>query len=223
MAYLAEEYLARGVAVLAVDCRAHGESDGGIIGMGYPDSRDLVLWVDLVRTRFGEDTRIVLHGVSMGAAAVMLFTASKDTRARPEKITAVIADCGYSSSNRQFLNMVELLFGASGVQKFVSAILIAGMSVINFVMTGYFSFQNAPTRALKKRRTSKAGDVPLVLFHGSEDLLVRADMLDLLVNAAGGKNVIVEKIEGAPHKGCYFYEPERYMNAVFSVLGSAGL
>jgi fermentation-respiration switch protein FrsA (DUF1100 family) len=158
----------------------------------------------------------------MGAAAVMLFTGSKDKRACPEKIAAVIADCGFSSSNRQLLNMLELLVGANAVQIVVSALLVAGLTVINFVMTGYFSFQNAPTRALKKRRHTE-NPVPLVLFHGSNDRLVSADMLEKLYAASGDKNVFVEKIEGAPHTGCYFYEPEQYMERIFSVLGSAVL
>jgi alpha-beta hydrolase superfamily lysophospholipase len=77
MAYLAEEYRKRGVPALQVDCRAHGESGGRFIGMGYPDSKDLSLWLRLLRERFGEGARAVLHGVSMGAAAALLYQPQK--------------------------------------------------------------------------------------------------------------------------------------------------
>ena len=220
MAYLAEEYLSRGAAVLAVDCRAHGESGGEIIGMGYADARDIEIWFDFLLKRFGKDTRIALHGVSMGAAAVMRFTALKKTFSQAGNIAAVIADCGFSSSRRQFFYMAELVIGKSPAQKTVCAILFFGISVINFMMTGYFLFQNSPAHALKKRRNALYAPAPLVLFHGENDLLVKAEMLNALVKAAGGKNVIAQKIKDAPHAGSYFYAPERYMQTIFAAIGA---
>jgi hypothetical protein len=59
-----------------------------------------------------------------------------------------------------------------------------------------------------------------VLFHGGCDRLVKADMLDSLVKAAGGKNVVVEKIDAAPHMGCYFYAPQRYMEKALAAIGA---
>ena len=217
-AYLAEEYLARGAAVLAVDCRAHGESGGEVICMGYTDARDIALWCNVLLERFGKDARVALHGISMGGAAAMHFTALKVAAAARGNLAAVIADCGFSSSAKQFLNMAELIVGTHPAQKAVSALIFAGMSVINFAMAGFFLFQNSPERSLKKRVASTEPAAPLLLFHGGNDRLVKTDMLDSLVKAAGGKNVVVEKIDDAPHMGCYFYAPARYMEKVFAAI-----
>ncbi|GMO39559.1 MAG: hypothetical protein Pg6C_00030 [Treponemataceae bacterium] len=210
-AYLAAEYHKRGVIVLSIDCRAHGESGGEVIGMGYPDSKDLALWVGALKSRFGHKTRVILHGVSMGAAAVMQYDGA-------EPPAVIAADCGFSSGRRQFLDMFGAALGKKPVQRAVSEILFAGMSVSNFVMAGFFLSQNSPERALKKRKITKACETPLVLFHGSRDRLVSAGMLRQLVKASGGKNVIVKEIEDAPHMGCYFYAPELYMETVLSAL-----
>jgi hypothetical protein len=45
-------------------------------------------------------------------------------------------------------------------------------------------------------------------------------MLDSLVKAAGGKNVVVEKIDAAPHMGCYFYAPQRYMEKALAAISA---
>jgi fermentation-respiration switch protein FrsA (DUF1100 family) len=223
MAYLAEEYLLRGAAALAVDCRAHGESDGEIIGMGYADAEDIALWFDFLLKRFGKDTRIALHGVSMGAAAVMRYASLKKASVQTRNLAAVIADCGFSSSRRQFFNMAELALGKSPAQKAVCAIIFCGISVINFMLAGFFLFQNSPATALKKRRNALCAAAPLVLFHGEGDLLVKAEMFDALVKAAGGKNVIAHKIKDAPHAGSYFYAPERYMKTIFAAIGAENI
>lgn len=53
----------------------------------------------------GSDARIILHGVSMGAATVLM--ASGETL--PENVKAVIADCGYTSEWDEFIWEAETL------------------------------------------------------------------------------------------------------------------
>jgi pimeloyl-ACP methyl ester carboxylesterase len=222
MAYLGEEYLKQGAAVLLVNCRAHGESQGKCIGMGYPDARDLALWVAALRERFGGDIPILLHGISMGAAAALLYTALPGKIAHPDKVLTVVADCGFSSLHAQFVHQMKLVMGGSPIQWIVSRIILCGMSVINFCLNGFFFFQESPERALAKRRNLPSGNVPLILFHGEADKLVPAWMFDRLIQASGGKNLTIERVPNAPHLGSYFYEPRRYIQVIFSVLeGSA--
>ncbi|MDR1784930.1 MAG: alpha/beta hydrolase [Spirochaetaceae bacterium] len=213
MSFLAEEYRARGIPALQVDLRGHGESEGPFIGMGYPDSKDLGLWVALLKERFGGDVKIVLHGVSMGAAAAILFPAEKEPA-----IAAVVGDCGFSSVRKQFMNMAGAFFAANPVQRAVTWILLSGMSAVNFVLGGSFFFQNSPERALKKRR----GRPPLALFHGERDALVAPEMFADLLEAAGGEGAAARMIPGAPHMGSYFYAPGEYMGVIFDLLGEEG-
>ncbi len=89
---VAENFHRRGYNVLAVSLRAHADSEGDYIGMGWLDRLDLLDWIDLLVSE-NPDAEIVLHGTSMGAAAVMMVSGEK----LPENVKAIIEDCGYTS------------------------------------------------------------------------------------------------------------------------------
>ena len=92
MARYVKRFHDRGMNVLAPAARAHERSGGDYIGMGWPERRDIAGWIKLILS-WDPDARIILHGVSMGAATVLM--ASGETL--PENVKAVIADCGYTS------------------------------------------------------------------------------------------------------------------------------
>ena len=69
-------YAQRGYHLLLPDLRAHGESEGEYFGMGWLDRKDIPKWINLIISRDPE-AEIILHGVSMGAAAAMM-TAGKN-------------------------------------------------------------------------------------------------------------------------------------------------
>ena len=75
-----------------VDQRASGLSEGHIISFGINERKDCFKWIEFVKKTFGEDTKIILTGISMGAATV-LMTAGMDL---PRNVIGVIADCGYN-------------------------------------------------------------------------------------------------------------------------------
>lgn len=54
-----------GYALLIPDNRAHGNSGGKLIGFGWLDHKDCLLWMQYLRQRMGEPCKILLHGVSM--------------------------------------------------------------------------------------------------------------------------------------------------------------
>jgi alpha-beta hydrolase superfamily lysophospholipase len=216
VSYLAREYHLRGATVLSADCRASGESEGQVVGMGYSDAKDAALWTELLDRRLEGRARIVVHGVSTGAVAAILLAERKNLS--PEKLAAVVADCAFASEKSLLQEMLRTVFGAGFLRTQAIRILVLGMSVVSFITGGFFLFQNSPENALKKRARAKADGVPLVLFHGSRDADAGEDAFDRLVKAAGGKNVIARRIEGAGRDGCYFHAPEQYMRTIFSAL-----
>ena len=72
MAYLAEEYHNLGYSVLCVNLRGHGISEGKFFGLGYLDAKDILCWIEeLNRRNKNNEVSYILHGVSMGGAAVV--------------------------------------------------------------------------------------------------------------------------------------------------------
>ena len=88
-------WLAReaGHNVILVDERGHGKSEGRVLSFGIKEQYDCLEWTKYATERFGEDTKIVLGGISMGAAIVLL-AAGLDL---PDTVKGILADCGYTS------------------------------------------------------------------------------------------------------------------------------
>ena len=86
-------FLKLGYNVLLVTQRTHGESEGKWITFGIRERYDCRSWSHYLIQRFGEQIRIVLDGISMGASTVMMATELE----LPKNVKAVMADCGYTS------------------------------------------------------------------------------------------------------------------------------
>ena len=56
-----------GFNVLLVDQRAHGESEGKYLTFGVNERFDCLSWASYAAERFGNDVKIYLYGISMGA------------------------------------------------------------------------------------------------------------------------------------------------------------
>lgn len=86
-------YYDLGFSLLVVDERAHGESEGRNLTFGVRERRDVLTWINYVNQRFGEQTPILLAGLSMGSATVQMACGLD----LPQNVRAVVADCGYTS------------------------------------------------------------------------------------------------------------------------------
>ena len=83
-------YESRCIDVFACDHTASGESGGHFIGFDVLESRDCLKWVDFLVETFGPETRILLHGFSMGAATVMQMSS-----ACPENVKFIVVEIGF--------------------------------------------------------------------------------------------------------------------------------
>lgn len=72
--------------------------------MGWPERVDIIKWINRILL-WEPNARIVLHGVSMGAATV-LMASGEDL---PGNVKAVIADCGYTSEWDEFQREADTL------------------------------------------------------------------------------------------------------------------
>jgi len=89
-----------GYNVLLYDHRNCGESGGNTSTMGYFERQDLTEVMRVAREKTGRGAKLVVLGVSMGAATALLQAGSGDD---PEP-NLVIADCGFSDFRREALH-----------------------------------------------------------------------------------------------------------------------
>ena len=195
MARYVKRFHDRGMNVLAPAARAHERSGGDYIGMGWPERRDIAGWIKLILS-WDPDARIILHGVSMGAATVLM--ASGETL--PENVKAVIADCGYTSEWDEFIWEAETLH----IPWFP---VLNAASLLSKLRDGYDFKQASALDQVKKSR------IPTLFIHGSEDELVPYKMLgELYLAAACEKEKLT--VEGAGHALSSSVDPELYWSTV---------
>ena len=194
----ADEYLKRGWNVLIPDLRASGLSEGEFITMGALESHDVFDWAK----KIPDDAKIVLHGVSMGAATALMTAAQE-----PPNLVAVVEDCGYTSAYEMFAAQLNKIFGlpeypvmpcADWVCKFHTSVKISDA---------------APLAVVDKIK------VPTLFIHGDADGLVPFEMMGRLYDAcAAPKEKFI--VEGAGHADAKSSNPAAYFDKVFAFLNA---
>ncbi len=64
--------------IIVPDLRNAGRSDGDHFQMGWFDRYDVRQWAEVAPALFGDSVRLVVHGVSMGAATTMMLSGDSD-------------------------------------------------------------------------------------------------------------------------------------------------
>lgn len=195
----AEEYLKRGWNVLIPDLRAAGESEGQFITMGVLESRDIVLWSEKISSD-NPDAKIIIHGVSMGAATTLLTAAQE-----PKNLCAVVEDCGFTSAYEMFTAQIEKLFGLPEYPVMPCA------NIVCKIKTGVKISDAAPIEVVDKIK------VPILFIHGDADKLIPLEMMERLFDKA-----VVPKekfiVEGAGHADAKSTNPDAYFDKIFKFL-----
>lgn len=196
----AEEYLKRGYNVLTPDLRACGKSEGIFLTMGALEGQDVKLWAEKI-SKHDSQAKIIFHGVSMGAATVMIAAALE-----PENLVAVVEDCGYTSAYEMFTAQLEKIFGLPEYP------VMPIVDVVSKIKTGVAISEAAPIESVEKI------SVPILFIHGDADGLVPYEMMNRLFDAA--TSPVKEKltVNGAGHADAKPSNPEKYFERVFEFL-----
>ena len=190
-----------GHSALIVDQRSSGRSQGNVITFGVNESRDCLAWMNHAIERFGPDCRLMLTGISMGAATVMI-AAGEDL---PENVIGVLADCGYSSARDIIKTVIR--------QMKLPANLLYPFVKLGARLYGHFDLEKySPEEALK---TCK---VPVLLFHGEDDDFVPCSMSHENFAACASRKKLVT-VPGAGHGLCIIFDPEGYRAAMKDFCG----
>lgn len=197
---IARHYSDKGYNVLTPDLRAHGLSEGKYVGMGWLDRNDLLLWIDYLLKNY-RNSEIILHGVSMGAATVMMASGEN----LPTNVKLIVEDCGYTSVWDIFSFKLKLRFNLSTFP------VLNAASFITNVRAGYNYKEASSIDQIKKSVT------PILFIHGNADEFVPVNMAyKLYDNANINKELII--VDGAGHAESRLADEELYYGSIFSFI-----
>ena len=187
---------ALGHNVLTVDHRGSGESEGRAATFGILERRDALLWVELVLRDIDPDAKILISGISMGAATVLSCADAE----LPENVVGIVADCPYSSAREVIKKVMRDMH--------LPAHLLYPFVRLGGRLFGHFDpDEHSPMAAMKHSR------VPVLFFHGDADAFVPAEMSEACHAACTSQSRLVIT-PGAGHGLCYPVDPEAYLAAI---------
>lgn len=203
MGVYGRRYHEAGWNVLMPDQRGYGRSEGHYIGWGYDERLDMVGWISWV-IRHDAQAEILLHGVSMGAATVLMTTGG----ALPENVKAAISDCAYSDIETEMRHVVrERGQGEGRRASMPSGAAFALLRQTTLRKTGFDLRDAAPKEAVERSKT------PTLFIHGTEDRFVPASMMGELFQAARCPKSFLW-IPGAGHAQAVGIDPNLYWSTV---------
>lgn len=178
---------------LVVDQRSHGKSEGSSITFGIRERRDCLAWINYAVSRFGDDTKIILAGLSMGAATVLMAT-DLDL---PQNVVGIMADCPYSSPK-------EIIKTVCQRDMHLPAWLMYPFVKLGALIFGGFHLEESS--AITAVKNAK---IPILIIHGEDDRFVPCDMSRDIQKACASQ-ITLETIPDAGHGLCYMIAPKRY-------------
>ena len=187
---------------LVVDQRCAGRSGGKTITFGIREHRDCLKWVDFAVNHFGPDVKIILTGISMGAATV-LMAAGEDL---PDNVIGILADCGYSTPRAIMEKVIQ------------QDMKLPAKLCWPFVRWGAKIFgkfdpeENSPMEAMTRCKK------PVIFFHGEDDGFVPCSMSREIFDACPARKHIFT-VPGADHGLSYPVAPEDYLRELSGFFG----
>lgn len=191
-----------GHSALIVDQRCSGKSQGNVITFGINESRDCLDWMNFAINHFGPDCRLMLTGISMGAATVMIAAGEE----LPKNVIGVLADCGFTSAKDIIKKVIrQLKLPSDLAYPFVK---------LGARLYGHFDpEQYSPIEALKQCK------VPVIFFHGEADDYVPCHMSRENYAACTGRKKLVT-VPGAGHGLSIIFDPDGYRAAMKEFFGA---
>lgn len=187
-------FLKKGADCLIVDNRAHGKSEGKYIGFGILDRFDCLEWIKYAVSRFGENKKIILYGVSMGATTVVMTAGFKDL---PKNVKLVVSDCAFTSPYDVFSHILKRDYH------------LPPFPVMNINdelcrrKAGY-GFKDYSTLTAVKDT-----EIPILFIHGKDDNFVPTYMTEQNYMACRSpKDIYI--VENAGHAASLYENPEAY-------------
>ena len=175
-----------GFNVLIVNQRRHGKSEGKYSTYGFYEKYDVNMWIEYLKSRFGNDIILGLHGESMGAGTVI------ETIPLNDSIKFVIEDCGYSN----FHELIGFQITHAYKNRLVRKILRPSLIFANFFMKTKAKFS---MKKIVPIDIVASSSLPMMFVHGKGDYFVPWYMAVDLYKAKTKGYKELYLVEGAKH------------------------
>ncbi len=205
--YCGNDHMARqmGFNSIVVDERAHGKSGGHTISFGIMERYDCLDWVKYACDRFGNETPIILTGVSMGASTVLMASSLQ----MPSNVSCIIADCPYSSPG-------EIIREVCRKMRLPVWLLYPFVVLGAFVFGRFRLWESSPVKAVKNT------SIPILLIHGDDDRFVPVEMsVKIYRSCAGPKRLLI--VPGAGHGLSYMVDTHGYETSIMEFLKNCNI
>lgn len=200
MKLYARRFHMQGYHVLVPDLRAHGESEGDYITMGWLDRLDLTEWISFI-LQMDKQAQIILYGTSMGGSAVMMCAGEK----LPDNVKCIIEDSGFTSVYAIVTHLLQFIY------KMPAFPVINSLSILIKQRIG-FSIKKAS--ALTQLSKTK---LPILFIHGDHNIIVPTAMAHTLYERCPGKKQLYI-VKNSDHNITMFSEPDVYFSTIFQFI-----
>lgn len=190
-----------GFNVLLVDQRAHGESEGKYLTFGVNERFDCLSWASYAAERFGNDVKIYLYGISMGASTVLMASALP----LPKSVSGIVADCGYTSPKAIICSVLR--------DHHVPAAPVYAVAKLGARLFCGFDLDSASVPDALSR-----SHIPVLFIHGDDDRFVpcRMSRENFEASAAEHKKLLI--VHNAGHGLSYMLDRPAYLSALHEFL-----
>lgn len=185
-----------GRSALIVDQRCSGKSDGNVITFGVNEYKDCLKWVEFMVSHFGDDVKIILTGISMGASTVLMASGKE----LPSNVIGVLADCGFTSAKEIIKKVISQLKLPVEISYFFVKL---GAKIF-----GHFDLEE--TSAIEEVKKCK---IPIIFIHGEADDYVPCEMSIKNYEACSSRKELVT-VPGAGHGLAFLVGNELYFEKV---------
>ncbi|MBQ7337619.1 MAG: alpha/beta hydrolase [Clostridia bacterium] len=193
-AAIADFWKQSGCSVLYAEQRGQNNSGGDYMGFGLLERYDCLEWVKWVNETVNpERLPIYLCGISMGATSVLMASGL----ALPDNVHGVMADCGFTSPEAIWRQVVEKNFRLSYKVRAATAEKICRQKI-------HMGANDVSTIDVLRE-----GHLPVLFVHGSDDHFVPVEMtFENYKACAAPKRLLI--VPGAEHGLSYFIDKESY-------------
>lgn len=186
-----------GFNTLLPDLQHHGDSEGSAIQMGWKDRLDVMQWMHLANRLYGDSTRMVVHGISMGGATTMMVSGEP----QPYFVKCFVEDCGYTSVWDEFAHELNSSFHLPSFPL---------MNTTSWLCQRKYGWNFKEASSLDQVAKCR---LPMFFIHGADDTYVPTWMVYPLYEAKPAPKQLWI-VPGATHAVSYKENKEEYTQKV---------